>query len=242
MIVPCSHVGHVYRDVSPHTFPGGLTGKLGTISRNTGRLGRVWMGDFYKFLMALNPSLNAGEVGDVSERVILKEKLKCRPFSWYLENIYPDSPLPYNHHYVGHIRARKAEKCLEALGTGQGSPTVEANTCHGLGHHQAWIVTARGTIQHSNYCIGRSEGGVGLHVCSGGGAQVWRYQGERIIHQDSGLCLTFLGQAGAKPGSLITYLSSLAMDLLNTEPGLKLMECDDSHQQRWLLDGPVQWT
>ena len=53
-----------------------LEKKLDIISRNTGRLGKVWMGDFYKFLVALNPSLNAGEVGDISDRVTLKEKLK----------------------------------------------------------------------------------------------------------------------------------------------------------------------
>ena len=157
------------------------------------------------------------------------------------KNVYPDAPMPYKHHYVGHIRASYANKCLEALGTVKGAPKVETNYCHGLGHHQAWIVTRQGTIQYSNYCIGRNRGLIGLNICTGSHNQVWRYQAGQIIHQDSGLCLRFVGRAQARPRSLVSYLSSMARDLMDTEQGLDLAECDQSEQQRWELDGPVQW-
>ena len=51
-IVPCSHVGHVFRDKSPYTFPGGVSQ---IVLHNANRVAEVWMDEWRDFYYAMNP-------------------------------------------------------------------------------------------------------------------------------------------------------------------------------------------
>lgn len=51
-IVPCSHVGHVFRDKSPYSFPGGVS-KI--VLHNANRVAVVWMDEWSDFYFAMNP-------------------------------------------------------------------------------------------------------------------------------------------------------------------------------------------
>lgn len=74
-------------------------------------------------------------VGDVSERKALRERLKCKNFKWYLENIYPESPMPLDYYYLGDVSNVETKNCLDTMGRKTGE-NVGITYCHGLGGNQ----------------------------------------------------------------------------------------------------------
>lgn len=84
------------------------------------------------------------QVGNVSDRVMLRKQLQCKSFRWYLENIYPESPMPLDYHYLGDIKNTDLDSdktqsfCLDTMGRRTGE-NIGLGYCHGLGGNQVHI-------------------------------------------------------------------------------------------------------
>lgn len=62
--------------------------------KNSLRLAHVWMDEYVKYYLESQPSARNKNYGNVSDRLEVREKLKCKSFKWYLDTVYPDQTLP----------------------------------------------------------------------------------------------------------------------------------------------------
>ena len=97
--VPCSHVGHVFRKKSPYHFPPGTN----YVNRNNKRLAEVWLDEYKHFYYRISPVVAKTDPGDLTDRLQLREKLQCKSFKWYLENVYPESSWPVDYKSMGEV-------------------------------------------------------------------------------------------------------------------------------------------
>lgn len=49
---------------------------------------------------------------NITDRLDLRNKLKCKNFEWYLDNIWPQHFFPKNDRFFGRIRNIGEDKCL----------------------------------------------------------------------------------------------------------------------------------
>ncbi|XP_019910618.2 polypeptide N-acetylgalactosaminyltransferase 13 isoform X1 [Esox lucius] len=178
-IITCSHVGHVFRKATPYSFPGG-TGQV--INKNNRRLAEVWMDGFKDFFYIISPGVARVNYGDVSSRKALREALQCRPFSWYLENIYPDSQIPRRYYSLGEIRNVETNQCVDNMGRKENEKVGFFN-CHGMGGNQVFSYTADKEIRTDDLCldVSRPHGPVVMLKCHQmKGNQMFEYDAEYV--------------------------------------------------------------
>lgn len=148
-IHPCSRVGHVFRKQTPYTFPGGTAT---VIYHNAARTAHVWMDDYKRFFFAMVPGARHVEPGDMTERHNLRKQLQCKDFRWYLENVYPEAPVPAAYTILGQLRRRKSTKCIDTMGRKSGQqPSI--TQCHQMGGNQVWALTKSGEIRSDEMCL-----------------------------------------------------------------------------------------
>ncbi|KAJ8353899.1 hypothetical protein SKAU_G00214660 [Synaphobranchus kaupii] len=215
-IVTCSHVGHVFRKATPYTFPGG-TGQI--INKNNRRLAEVWMDEFKNFFYIISPGVTKVDYGDIATRTALRQKLQCKPFSWYLENVYPDSQIPRHYYSLGEIRNVETNQCLDNMARKE-NEKVGIFNCHGMGGNQVFSYTANKEIRTDDLCLDVSKlsGPVMMLKCHHlKGNQLWEYDPTKLtlMHVNSNQCLDKATEEDSQVPSV--------------------RDCNGSRSQQWLL-------
>ncbi|XP_075977947.1 putative polypeptide N-acetylgalactosaminyltransferase 9 [Anticarsia gemmatalis] len=186
-IVPCSHVGHVFRKRLPYR-ESDLTYRANFV-----RLAEVWLDEYADFFYKRIGN-NLGDFGNVDERKKLREKLGCKSFKWYLENVYPQHQLPTNNAASGQIyTANENRLCFDASSIQRAfhDDDVYLVHCHYKGGNQFWMYSIMGEIKRDQFCLDYVLEKLGMNLCDNGPSQVWLYyhKDQEIMHLETEQCL-----------------------------------------------------
>lgn len=238
-IIPCSRVGHIFRKRRPYGSPRGQD----TMAHNSLRLAHVWMDEFKEQYFALRPELRVRNYGNISERVDLRRRLKCKSFKWYLDNVYPEMKVlgpnekaraqqPLNRAVKrpkvlqhGRIRHLLSGKCISAQShPSQKGGIVVVKECDSSDPNQIWIYNEEHELILANLlCLDMAEthssDSPRLMKCHGsGGSQQWILGiNNRIYQVSAGQCLQVVD-----PDNIKGYIA--------------MAICDGSIVQQWQIE------
>eukprot|EP00049_Salpingoeca_infusionum_P022595 m.7702 g.7702 ORF g.7702 m.7702 type:complete len:677 (+) comp5276_c0_seq1:37-2067(+) len=185
-IIPCSRVGHIFRDSHPYTIPNSTINE--TFLKNSIRVAEVWMDDYKEIFYDIKPAARLVDIGDTSSRKQLRQKLNCHNFQWYMDNVVPGKLVP-NAAFVkfkGQIK-NELNVCMD-----KGASSL-AYMCHPpkiQSISQAFWLTTNNEIRHVwDMCVNVMGGRVSLGGC-GPSSKVWSYDPSSHEIKASGKCLT----------------------------------------------------
>ncbi|XP_068572829.1 probable polypeptide N-acetylgalactosaminyltransferase 8 [Cebidichthys violaceus] len=171
-VIPCSKIAHLERASKPY-----LLDLSHMMRRNALRVAEVWMDEYkYNVNIAWNlPLENHGiDIGDVSERKKLRERLNCKPFKWYLDNVYPLlDPLQDLLGYGGLTNKLKPDVCIDQGPMPGNTPIIygchyySPQHCYYHTNGQLYIGGIKSHKYNSNRCLVDPGTGIypGLYDC-----------------------------------------------------------------------------
>ncbi|KAM6903292.1 polypeptide N-acetylgalactosaminyltransferase 4 [Lycodopsis pacificus] len=196
-IHPCSHVGHVFPKKAPYARPNFL--------QNTVRAAEVWMDSYKQHFYNRNPPAKRETYGDISERLLLRDRLTCNSFDWYLKNIYPELHVPEDKEgWHGAVRSLGVNtECLD-YNSPEHNPTgahLSLFGCHGQGGNQYFEYTTQKEIRFNSVtelCAEVTEGqtSISMSHCPSDGelkppSITWDFRTDgTVYHPHSDMCAT----------------------------------------------------
>ncbi|XP_028397353.1 polypeptide N-acetylgalactosaminyltransferase 1-like [Dendronephthya gigantea] len=211
-IMPCSKVGHVFRDTMPYkTGPG-------TAERNIKRLVEVWLDDYKSFVYSMKSQhFRDMDVGDLTERHELRKRLQCKSFSWYLQNVIPDLRIPdMNPLGRGEVMNEFNGMCIDTIGNNAVGGKMGLYSCHGMGGNQFFIYGKGMGLWHNDFCMGVSKPETGTKVV------LFKCRTEDVLQKWEHTRNEFIRLSG----------HNLCMEP-TVERGIVLQPCTNSVEQKW---------
>ncbi|XP_046343077.1 N-acetylgalactosaminyltransferase 7-like isoform X1 [Haliotis rufescens] len=165
--VPCSRVGHVYRNHMPYSF-GKISHKIPVINLNYMRVVEVWLDpEFREYFYTREPTIRGYPVGDLTKQVAFKKEKKCRSFKWFMENVayevYDRFPPPPPNKAWGEFKEKQGTRCWDTVGQGVNGGPIGVYYCHHGGGNQLYRLNTKGQIGYGERCI-ESPNGDTLHI------------------------------------------------------------------------------
>ncbi|KAL7016791.1 hypothetical protein ACKWTF_010137 [Chironomus riparius] len=189
-IIPCSHVGHVFRKKSPYKWRPGVD----VIKVNLVRLVEVWLDEYGKYYYIRRGS-DKGNFGDISDRVKLRKDLNCKSFKWYLENVYPEMIIPDNL-AEGWVKNLKfPHKCLDLnVQESESKSYLQSYSCHNQGGNQFFEYTKNLNLRKSGRCLEYNAESKELvyypcHNQKGNQEWIYKLETKQLINKLSNNCL-----------------------------------------------------
>ncbi|XP_033224682.1 polypeptide N-acetylgalactosaminyltransferase 1-like isoform X2 [Belonocnema kinseyi] len=225
--IPCSRVGHIFRNFHPYKFPHDKD----THGINTARLVYVWMDDYKRvfFLYREEFKDNMEVIGDLQDRHDLRARLKCKSFKWYLDNVYPEKFIPdENVIAYGRVRVVGRNLCLDNLQRDDDDKpyyNLGMYGCHAKMYpSQLFSLSNEGELRQDETCVSvdesltrnKSSKLLMKRCAKTEEGNDWMLENGKIVHVATGLCLDATG--------------------VESEQDVLATVCNDKRDQSWQFD------